>query len=97
MSWKKFALLISLVLLGGAYQQSSSSSGSQCPHPMFLQKHHCPNEATEQNALTWSQARNTIANTRSTKRNTVFFGEPNYILQDGRCISEVTFIHGMNR
>jgi hypothetical protein len=96
MSWKKLALVISLVLLGGinnnqSKPSSSGSSGNPCPHQKFSQKHHCLDEPNEQNALRYSRARNNNPNLgRKTNINTVFFGTSNFILgEDGRCINEV--------
>ena len=91
MSWKKFALLIGVVLLGGVAIQKTSSSDPQCPHPKYQQKHLCSGEATEANALGCSKARANNPRLSPTSYNTVLFGQPSYVVaQDGRCINEVT-------
>ena len=91
MGWKKFALLIGVVLLGGVAIQKTSSSDPQCPHPKYQQKHLCSGEATEANALGCSRARANNPSLSRTSYNTVLFGQPSYVVaQDGCCINEVT-------
>ena len=90
MSAKKLVLLIGVMLICGAILQKSYSTDTNCPHPKFLLKHHCQGEASVENALAYSIARNNKSGVGKSDVNTVFFGVTDYVLgQDGRCINRV--------
>ena len=63
-------------------QVKADDFNSNCPHPSFSRKHLCNHCQNEQDALEFSRHR------QDTNVNHVFFGSPNFKVEDGYCVNE---------